>query len=45
MTFNGWAQIPLFLAAVLVVTRPLGLYLVHVFERQRTFLDPVLRPI
>jgi K+-transporting ATPase ATPase A chain len=45
MTFNGWAQILLFLAAVLVVTKPLGLYLVHVFERQRTFLDPVLRPI
>jgi K+-transporting ATPase ATPase A chain len=45
MTLNGWAQILIFLAAVLAVTKPLGLYLARVFERQPTFVDPVLRPI
>jgi len=45
MMANGWFQIGLFLAVVLLMTKPLGLFLVRVFERERTFLDPVLRPI
>ncbi|MEZ5293261.1 MAG: potassium-transporting ATPase subunit KdpA [Vicinamibacterales bacterium] len=45
MTLNGWLQIGLYLAAVLAVTRPLGLYLTRVFERRSTWLDPVLRPL
>jgi K+-transporting ATPase ATPase A chain len=45
MTANGWFQIGLFLAVVFLITKPLGLFLVRVFERKRTFLDPVLRPM
>ena len=45
MTLNGWLQIGLFLLAVLAVTRPLGLYMTRVFERRRTWLDPVLGPL
>ena len=45
MTANGWFQIGLYLAVVLVITKPMGVFLVRVFERERTFLDPVLRPI
>ncbi|HEY6265451.1 MAG TPA: potassium-transporting ATPase subunit KdpA [Candidatus Acidoferrum sp.] len=45
MTANGWFQIGLFLAAILVITKPLGIFLVRVFEREGTILDPVLRPI
>ena len=45
MTGNGWLQILLFLAVVLVVTRPLGRFLTRVFSRERTWLDPVLRPV
>jgi K+-transporting ATPase ATPase A chain len=45
MTGNGWLQILLFLAVVLVVTRPLGRFLTRVFNRERTWLDPMLRPI
>lgn len=45
MTLNGWLQILFFLALVLVVTKPLGLFMTHVFSRERTFLDPVLRPV
>jgi K+-transporting ATPase ATPase A chain len=45
MTLNGWFQIALFLAAVLAVTMPLGRFLTRVFNRERTWFDPVLRPI
>jgi K+-transporting ATPase ATPase A chain len=45
MTFNGWFQIIFFLALILVVTKPLGLFMAHVFNRERTFLDPLLRPV
>jgi K+-transporting ATPase ATPase A chain len=45
MTTNGWLQIFLFLALVLAVTKPLGIFMTRVFNRERTFLDPVLRPI
>jgi K+-transporting ATPase ATPase A chain len=45
MTLNGWLQILLFLAVVLAVTKPLGLFMARVFEGERTFLHPLLRPI
>src|SRR6202140_3477642 len=45
MTANGWFQILLFLFFVLLVTKPIGIFLTRVFNRERTFLDPVLRPI
>jgi K+-transporting ATPase ATPase A chain len=45
MTVNGWTQILLFLAAVAAVTVPLGAFMARVFARERTWLDPVLRPL
>src|SRR5438270_4357832 len=45
MTANGWLQILLFFGLVLLVTRPLGIFMTRVFNRERTFLDPILRPI
>jgi len=45
MTTNGWMQIGLFLALILAITKPLGVYMARVFSRERTFLDPVVRPI
>jgi K+-transporting ATPase ATPase A chain len=45
MTANGWFQIGLFVLVIFLITKPLGIFLVRVFERQRTFLDPVLRPV
>jgi K+-transporting ATPase ATPase A chain len=45
MTASGWIQILLFLAAVLAVTKPLGVHMARVFGRERTRLDSVLRPI
>ena len=45
MTGNGWFQIFIFLGLVLLVTKPLGLFLYRVYERKSTFLDPILRPV
>jgi K+-transporting ATPase ATPase A chain len=45
MTANGWFQILLFLFFVFLVTKPIGIFLTRVFNRERTFMDPVLRPI
>jgi K+-transporting ATPase ATPase A chain len=45
MTLNGWLQILLFFALVLLITKPLGLFMVHVFNHEKTFMDPVLRPV
>src|ERR1039457_3895585 len=45
MTANGWLQIVIFLALILAVTKPMGVFMTRVFNRERTFLDSVLRPI
>jgi potassium-transporting ATPase potassium-binding subunit len=45
MTVNGWLQIFIFLAAVFLVTKPLGIFITRVFSREKTFMDPVLRPV
>jgi K+-transporting ATPase ATPase A chain len=45
MTINGWLQIVVFLALIFAVTKPLGVFMTRVFARERTFLDPVLRPV
>src|SRR5215471_3071333 len=45
MTINGWLQILLFFAVVLILTRPAGIFMTKVFSRERTWLDPVLRPL
>ncbi len=45
MTLNGWFQILLFFAAVAAVTVPLGRFMSRVFARDKTWLDPVLRPM
>ena len=44
MTANGWLQILFFLLIVLLVTKPLGVFMTRVFNREKTFMDPVLRP-
>jgi K+-transporting ATPase ATPase A chain len=45
MTLNGWLQIFVFLALIFAVTKPIGVFMTHVFSREKTFLDPVLRPL
>jgi len=45
MTANGWFQIGLYVLVLFLITKPIGIFLTRVFERQTTFLDPVLRPV
>ena len=45
MTGNGWFQIFIFFGLVLLLTKPLGVFLYRVYEQKSTFLDPLLRPI
>jgi len=44
MSLNGWLQITLFIALILLLAQPIGTYLTRVFERRKTFLDPLLVP-
>jgi K+-transporting ATPase ATPase A chain len=45
MTFIGWAQIALFCVIVVALVKPLGWFMTRVFNGERTFLTPVLRPV
>ncbi|OPH83806.1 potassium-transporting ATPase subunit KdpA [Nitrobacter vulgaris] len=45
MTANGWIQILIFCAIIVALVVPLGAYMTRVFNGERTFLSPVLRPI
>ena len=45
MTVNGWIQILLFLVLIFAVTKPLGVFMARVFNHERTFLDPLARPV
>ncbi len=45
MSANGWLQFALYSLVLLATVRPVGLYLVRVLEGQRTWLDPIFRPL
>ena len=45
MTILGIAQIVIFFALVLAITKPIGVFMFRVFEGERTFLHPILRPV
>jgi potassium-transporting ATPase potassium-binding subunit len=45
MTGNGWLQFFIFSAVLLASVRPIGIYLARVLEGERTWLDPLFRPI
>jgi K+-transporting ATPase ATPase A chain len=45
MTFRDWAQLILFVVLLVGLTKPLGIYMDHVFDGTKTFLSPVLGPI
>jgi K+-transporting ATPase ATPase A chain len=45
MTLLGIAQIVIFFAIVVAITKPIGIFMHRVFEGERTFLHPVFRPM
>jgi len=45
MTAIGWAQLIFYLLVLVALVKPLGGFMARVYQRERTFLDPVLRPV
>ncbi len=45
MTWNAIAQVGLFFIILTLLSVPLGLYMARVFADERTFLDPILKPV
>src|SRR5260370_18743647 len=45
MNISGWVQLALYIGLLLLITKPLGIYLFQVLDAKgRTFLDPVVKP-
>ena len=45
MNLIGTLQILVYFLILVAVTKPMGIFMAKVFEGQRTFLHPALRPI
>jgi len=45
MTLNGWLQIVVYFAVIILLPRPMGVFMARVFSRERTWLDPLVRPL
>jgi K+-transporting ATPase ATPase A chain len=45
MTALSWFQLILYVVVLLALAKPLGTFMAHVYEGQRTFLHPVLEPV
>ena len=45
MTLNGWIQIAVYFAVLTALVVPLGRFMARVFQGERTFLTPILRPV
>jgi len=46
MNASGWIQLALYVAALALLTRPMGMYLMAVLDGNgKTWLDPVLKPL
>jgi K+-transporting ATPase ATPase A chain len=45
MTSIGVLQIAVFFGIVVLLTKPLGLFMAKLFQGERTFLHPILRPV
>jgi potassium-transporting ATPase potassium-binding subunit len=45
MTLNGWIQIAVYFVVLTALVVPLGRFMARVFEGERTFLTPVMRPV
>src|SRR5580692_9740261 len=45
MTANGWLQIAIFFALILICVKPLGSFIATVIEGRKNFLTPVLSPV
>ena len=45
MTLNGILQIAFYLVVLVLAVKPLGIFMARVYQRERTFLDPIFGPL
>ena len=45
MNIYSWLQLIFYLVVLLALAKPLGSFMARVYQGERTFLDPVLRPV
>lgn len=46
MNILGWLELAIYLIVLILITKPLGIYLVHVLDAHgKTFMDPVVKPL
>ena len=45
MTGYGWIQLIAYFAALILLVKPLGLYMARVYQEKRTLLTPILAPL
>jgi potassium-transporting ATPase potassium-binding subunit len=45
MTLNTWIQILVYLSVLVLLVKPLGLFMAKVYQGERTFLSPVIGPL
>ena len=45
MDARGWGEIVFTIAVTVILAFPLGLFMARVWQGERTWLDPVLRPV
>jgi K+-transporting ATPase ATPase A chain len=46
MNPSGWLQLALYVGILALITKPMGVYLMHVLDADgKTWLDPVLKPV
>jgi K+-transporting ATPase ATPase A chain len=45
MNIYSWLQLILYIVVLLALAKPLGTFMAHVYQGERTFLDPILRPV
>jgi K+-transporting ATPase ATPase A chain len=45
MNIYSWFQLVFYIAVLLLLAKPLGSFMAKVYQRERTFLDPVLAPV
>jgi potassium-transporting ATPase potassium-binding subunit len=45
MNWFGWLQFAFYITVLLVLVKPLGLYMARVYQGEQTFLNPILKPV
>jgi K+-transporting ATPase ATPase A chain len=45
MNIFSWLQLIFYMVVLIALAKPIGLYMARVYQGERTFLDPLLRPV